>query len=125
MTSPVLPLGTFVIELVLVVLIGFSFSMIGSGVSGLIVEVDVDRPRGFFKGPRWVSLNSTGKSAKSWKGLSRSNALLVKFQDILLEYEVCKGKGCAKECGDTTIRKQITACECFVPLRTSPSCDAR
>ena len=67
-TTPMLPLGTFVIVFVLVVLIGFSFSMIGSGVSGLIVEVDVDRPRGFLRGPRWVSLNSTGKSAKSWKG---------------------------------------------------------
>lgn len=36
-----------------------SFSSTGSGVSFLIVEVDVDRlPRGFFKGPKWVSLNS-------------------------------------------------------------------
>lgn len=36
-----------------------SFSSIGCGSSALIVDVDVDRPRGFFNGPRWVSLNST------------------------------------------------------------------
>lgn len=36
-----------------------NFSSIGSGVSGLIVEVDVDRPLSeFFRGPKWVSLNS-------------------------------------------------------------------
>jgi hypothetical protein len=30
------------------------------GVSALMVEVDVERlPSEFFKGPRWVSLNST------------------------------------------------------------------
>ena len=41
-----------------------SFSSIGSGVSALIVEVEVDRlPRLFFKGPRWVSLNSSHASA--------------------------------------------------------------
>lgn len=37
-----------------------AFSSINSGVSDLIVEVEVDRlPSGFFTGPRWVSLNST------------------------------------------------------------------
>ena len=34
------------------------FSSTGSGVSALMVEVDVVRLRGFFKGPKWVSLNS-------------------------------------------------------------------
>ncbi len=42
-----------------------SFSSIGCGSSALIVEVDVDRPRGFFNGPRWVSLNSTYRSVES------------------------------------------------------------
>ncbi len=41
-------------------LVAVSFSSIESGVSALIVEVEVDRPppRGFFRGPKWVSLNS-------------------------------------------------------------------
>lgn len=36
-----------------------TFSSIGCGSSALIVDVEVERPRGFFNGPRWVSLNST------------------------------------------------------------------
>lgn len=40
-------------------LVILSLSSVVSGVSFLIVDVDVDRlPRGFFKGPKWVSLNS-------------------------------------------------------------------
>ena len=46
------------ISLLLVVL---SLSSTGSTESALIVEVEVDRPpREFFRGPRWVSLNSMG-----------------------------------------------------------------
>ena len=50
------------ISLLLLVL---SFSSMGSTESALIVEVEVDRPpREFFKGPRWVSLNSTGSQSR-------------------------------------------------------------
>lgn len=48
--------------LVLLVLLAMVLSLSstnGSGLSALIVEVDVERPpREFFKGPKWVSLNS-------------------------------------------------------------------
>lgn len=62
-----------------------SFSSIGCGSSALIVEVDVDRPRGFFNGPRWVSLNSTYRLTESVQLEDRLGLLFVRFQDILKE----------------------------------------
>ena len=45
--------------LLLVLVVVVSFSSIGSGVSGLMVDVEVDLPpKEFLRGPRWVSLNS-------------------------------------------------------------------
>ena len=50
------------ISLLLVVL---SLSSTGSTESAFIVEVEVDRPpREFLRGPRWVSLNSTGSQSR-------------------------------------------------------------
>ena len=50
-------------------LVVLSLSSIGSGASALIVEVEVDRlPRLFFKGPRWVSLNSVHDSVRKIDG---------------------------------------------------------
>ena len=41
------------------VLATLGFSSTGSGFSGTIVDVDVERPPSeLFKGPKWVSLNS-------------------------------------------------------------------
>ena len=46
----------------------FNFSSTGSIESALIVEVEVDRPpREFFRGPRWVSLNSMGSQCRPVK----------------------------------------------------------
>ena len=46
--------------LLVVLLVLLDFSSIGSDTSAFMVDVEVDRPpREFFKGPRWVSLNST------------------------------------------------------------------
>ena len=43
----------------LLVLLMLIFSSIGSGTSGLMVDWEVDRePKGFLRGPKWVSLNS-------------------------------------------------------------------
>lgn len=45
--------------LLLVLVVVVSFSSMGSGVSALMVDVEVDLPpREFLRGPRWVSLNS-------------------------------------------------------------------
>ena len=42
---------------------GLSFSSVDSGLSGVIVEVEVERPPiVFFFGPKWVSLNSVAFS---------------------------------------------------------------
>lgn len=62
-----------------------SLSSTGSGVSFLIVEVDVDRlPRGFFKGPKWVSLNSMEWSTSNVRlRVDIANVLLVRFQDMI------------------------------------------
>lgn len=46
----------------------------GSTESALIVEVEVERPREFFRGPRWVSLN-----------------FLVRFQDMVLRCGIFGG----------------------------------
>ena len=45
--------------LLLVLVVVLSLSSIGSGVSALMVDVEVDLPpREFLRGPKWVSLNS-------------------------------------------------------------------
>lgn len=47
-------------------LVVLDFSSIESGASALSVEVEVDRlPRLFFRGPRWVSLNSVLQSVST------------------------------------------------------------
>ena len=52
------------------------FSSTGSGVSALIVDVEVDRPaREFFKGPRWVSLNSITRQCSFQVRFSRIRTL--------------------------------------------------
>lgn len=44
--------------LVLVLVLVPSFSSVGSGLSEVTVDVDVDRlPKEFLRGPKWVSLN--------------------------------------------------------------------
>lgn len=56
--SPAQP-NVIPMPLLLLLLAIETFSSISSGVSGLIVEVEVERLlSGFFTGPRWVSLNS-------------------------------------------------------------------
>lgn len=68
-------------------LVIMSFSPIGSAGSvgsGLIVEVEVDRPpRGFLRGPRWVSLNSTGQSVTGHLENVGYSLLFVRFQDMM------------------------------------------
>lgn len=50
------------------------FSSTNSGGSALIVEVDVDLlPIGFFRGPKWVSLNSDRISDGLCSNLKRQN----------------------------------------------------
>lgn len=64
-------------------LVILSFSSVGSGVSFLIVEVDVDRlPRGFFKGPKWVSLNSVNRQFSRVEPHGCCDLLLVRFHDM-------------------------------------------
>lgn len=71
--------------LLVVLVVVVSFSSIGSGVSALMVDVDVDRPpREFFRGPRWVSLNSVRQSVLFHNNMILDNSLFVRFQDMLL-----------------------------------------
>lgn len=71
--------------LLVVLVVVVSFSSIGSGVSALMVDVDVDRPpREFFRGPRWVSLNSVRQSVLFHDNMILDNSLFVRFQDMLL-----------------------------------------
>lgn len=61
-----------------------SLSSVGSGVSFLIVEVDVVLlPRGFFKGPKWVSLNSAVYQFPHVTSQSYCHLLLVRFHDMI------------------------------------------
>jgi hypothetical protein len=70
--------------LLVVLIVVVSFSSIGSGVSALMVDVDVDRPpREFFRGPRWVSLNSVRQSVLFHDNMILDNSLFVRFQDML------------------------------------------
>ena len=65
-------------------LVVLSFSSIGSGISALMVDVEVDRPpREFFRGPKWVSLNSVMRSVLFYEDMALNSSLLVKFQDIV------------------------------------------
>lgn len=69
-----------------------SLSSAVSGVSFLIVEVDVDRPpRGFFKGPKWVSLNSVMYEFSHVKPSSCCHLLFVRFHDMISSVE--RGNG--------------------------------
>ena len=53
-------------------------SIVSAGASALMVEVDVERPLSvFFKGPRWVSLNSARGS-----GLAPNNLDKLTFGQI-------------------------------------------
>ena len=61
----------------------------GSGVSALMVDVEVDRPvREFFRGPRCVSLNSVPGQLYHHLNMGLGNQLLlVKFQDMMCKFK--------------------------------------
>lgn len=63
--------------LISLLLLVLSFWSIGSTESALIVEVEVDRPpREFFKGPRWVSLNSMASQSRLAEQCQKAHSLL-------------------------------------------------
>lgn len=73
----------------LLVILGLS--SVGSGVSFLIVEVDVDRlPRGFLRGPKWVSLNSVIYQFSHVESQGCCHVLLVRFHDMISSLKVGK-----------------------------------
>lgn len=66
-------------------LVTLIFSSTGSGISALRVDCEVERlPRGFFSGPKWVSLNSV--PMRQWSSMMYTFAellLFVKFHDMM------------------------------------------
>lgn len=62
------------------------FSSMGSDVSGLIVDCDVERLlSGFFSGPKWVSLNSVVAHVSQVKSVRMNQGLqlFVRFHDMM------------------------------------------